>query len=74
MIEVKEYRPNWAINEKFAKDIVFLNVEGKLITGTIGQDLDVEQAKDIKCIEGAIKAVNQFLKSKSHLRIQSTIR
>lgn len=64
MITINEYRPNWALNEKFAEDKVFLNVNGRLLTGIIGKELDVNQAKDIEDIPGALKSVNNYLKSK----------
>ncbi len=72
MMQINTYKPNWAVNERFAKEMIFLNVNGKLLAAKVGKELESEQKKDLTPEEA--KAVNQFLISKERLKIQSTTR
>ena len=66
-----EYKPNWAVKEPGAKDMIFININGKLVTGEAGKPLPPDQANELDPDE--LEAVNSYLFSKLRLKIKSTI-
>ena len=58
MIQIIEHKPKWAKATK----LVFLHVNNKLIIGTRGENIDLQQMKELTCDE--LKAVNQYLISR----------
>jgi TATA-box binding protein (TBP) (component of TFIID and TFIIIB) len=55
----KEYFPTWVFNERNADVIIFLNVDGKLVTGEKGKHLEFNQSQDLNNNE--LTAVNNYL-------------